>query len=64
MIDARPKIVDSRRNKGHWEIDTVMGGRDRHCIVTLLERKTGFLLVGKLKNRTTEETNKRTIQLM
>ena len=41
-----------------------MGGGDNHCIVTLLERKTGFLLIGKLKNRTKEETNRRTIQLM
>ncbi len=64
MIDDRPKIVDTRRNKGHWEIDTVMGGRDTHCIVTLLERKTGYVLIGKLKNRTTKETNQRTVQLM
>lgn len=63
-IDSRPKIVDSRRNKGHWEIDTVMGGRDTHCIVTLLERKTGYVLIGKLKNRTTRETNKKTAQLI
>lgn len=64
MIDTRPKIVDTRRNKGHWEIDTVMGGRDTHCIVTLLERKTGYVLIGKLKNRTKEETNRKTIHLM
>lgn len=47
MIDVRPKIVDTRRNKGHWEIDTVMGGGDNHCIVTLLERKTGYVLIGQ-----------------
>ena len=64
MIDSRPKIVDSRRNKGHWEIDTVMGGRDTHCIVTLLERKTGYVLIGKCRNRTAKEVNKRTIQLI
>lgn len=64
MIDSRPKIVDSRRNKGHWEIDTVMGGRDTHCIVTLLERKTGYVLIGKCRNRTTREVNKKTIQLI
>lgn len=64
MIDDRPKIVDSRRNKGHWEIDTVMGGRDTHCIVTLLERKTGYVLIGKCKNRTATEVNTRTIQLI
>ena len=64
MINSRPKIVDSKRNKGHWEIDTVMGGRDRHCIVTLVERKTGYVLIGKLTNRTKEVTNKRIIQLI
>ncbi len=64
MIDARPKIVDSKRNKGHWEIDTVMGGRDRHCIVTIVERKTGYVLIGKLKNRTKEVTNEKVIKLI
>ena len=64
MIDQRPKIVDSRRNRGHWEIDTVMGGKDRHCIVTLVERKTGHALIGKLKNRTKEELNRRVIKLI
>ena len=64
MIDTRPKIVDSKRNKGHWEIDTVMGSGDLHCIVTIVERKTGYVLIGKLKNRTMEKTNKRTIDLI
>ena len=64
MIDTRPKIVDSRRNKGHWEIDTVMGAGDLHCIVTIVERKTGYVLIGKLENRTMEKTNKRTIELI
>jgi IS30 family transposase len=64
MIDTRPKIVETRRNKGHWEIDTVMGGGDRHCIVTIVERKTGYVLIGKLKNRKMDTTNKRTIDLI
>lgn len=64
MIDERPPSIESRRIKGHWEIDTVMGGGDNHCIVTLVERKTGFVLIGKLKCRTKEETNKRIIHLI
>ncbi len=64
MIDTRPKIVESRRNKGHWEIDTVMGSGDLHCIVTIVERKTGYVLIGKLENRTMEKTNRRTIELI
>ncbi len=64
MIDTRPLSVEKRRIKGHWEIDTVMGGRDTHCIVTLVERKTGYALIGKLRNRTKEETNRRIIDLI
>jgi transposase, IS30 family len=63
-ISERPKSVDSRRMKGHWEIDTVMGHGSTDCIVTLHERKTGFVIIGKLKDRTTFSLNKRTISLI
>ena len=56
-ISERPKVIESRSRIGDWEIDTVMGSSDQHCIVTLVERKTGFLLIGKLKNRTVDELN-------
>lgn len=64
MIDERPKVVQSRRTEGHWEIDTVMGAGDHHCIVTLVERKHGYVLIGKLKNKTKTETSKRLIALI
>ena len=41
-----------------------MGKGDKHCIVTIVERKTGYLVVGKLLSRTTEELNKRVVQLI
>ncbi len=63
-ISERPMSVESRRLKGHWEIDTVMGHGNKHCIVTLVERKTGYLVIGKLPCRTKEELNKRVIQLI
>ncbi len=50
-ISERPASVESRRYKGHWEIDTVMGKGSLDCIVTLVERKTGYLMIGKLKDR-------------
>jgi transposase, IS30 family len=63
-ISERPKSVETRRYKGHWEIDTVMGRGSKDCIVTLLERKSGFVLIGKLSDRTTASLNKRTLQLI
>lgn len=56
-IEERPGLIESRSSFGHWEIDTVMGSGDQHCLLTLVERSTGYLLIGKLKNRTSGENN-------
>ena len=54
-ISERPAAVETRHELGHWEIDTMMG-KGSDCVVTLVERKSGFLLIGKLRARTKEET--------
>lgn len=64
MIGERPEHINARAKRGHWEIDTVMGKGDNHCIVTLVERKTGFVLIGKLKSRTVVDLNARVISLI
>jgi len=64
MIEERPPAVQQRQHTGHWEIDTVLGKGSRHCIVSLVERKSGYLQIGKLKARTKEQTSARTIALI
>jgi IS30 family transposase len=64
MISERPTCVETRRQLGHWEIDTVMGKGEKDCIVTLVERKSGYLLVGKLINRTKDELTAGVIDLI
>lgn len=63
-ISERPASVETRLYKGHWEIDTVHGRGSNHCIVTLLERKTGYVIIGKLTDKSTLSLNKRTIELI
>lgn len=63
-ISERPLSADNRSRFGHWEIDTVMGADDRHCIVTMVERKSRYTLIGKLKARTTAELNRKVIELI
>ena len=63
-IEERPERVNRREEMGHWEIDTVMGGGDKHCILTMVERRSGFTLIGKLVNRTQEVTQQRACWLM
>ncbi len=41
-IGARPAEVEGRQHLGHWEGDTVMGSDMRHCVLTLVERKTRY----------------------
>ena len=56
-ISERPKAVELRRQKGHWEGDTVMGADMRHCVLTLVERTTGYLVMKKLSARNKEQAS-------
>jgi IS30 family transposase len=56
-IADRPPGAHNRSRVGHLEGDTVLG-TDKHCIVTLVDRKTGYLMIGKLKARTVAELNR------
>jgi len=58
-ISERPAYVESRRSVGHWEIDTVVGKQAKDCVVTLVERKTGYAFVGKLADRSMYGMSKR-----
>lgn len=62
-IDQRPAAVDRRIEDGHWEIDTVMGST-KACILTLVERRSGYLMIGKLADRTSSQTNLATLRLL
>lgn len=61
-ISERPAAVEDRTQLGHWEIDTVLGP-GQPCIVTLVERATGFVMIGKLRDHTVAELNRATIHL-
>jgi IS30 family transposase len=64
MIGERPPEVEARRRVGHWEADTVMGTGSKDCVATLVERKTGLVLIGKLGDRTAEGLSRRVVRLM
>ncbi len=50
-ISERPQWVEKRQSIGHWEVDTVVGAGSKDCVATLVERKTGFTMIGKLPDR-------------
>ncbi|MEM9283176.1 MAG: IS30 family transposase [Verrucomicrobiota bacterium] len=58
MIEERPREAEQRTEIGHWEVDTVHGS-GKGSIATIVDRKSGFVLIGKLENRTTQVTTQR-----
>lgn len=50
-IANRPAVVDRRNRYGDWEGDTVVGVRHRGALVTIVERKSGYLLVDQVDRR-------------
>lgn len=63
-IAERPAGAENRSRTGHLEGDTMIGSGDQHCIVTLVDRKTGHVSIGKLEERTVRAANRVAIRLI
>ncbi len=52
-IEERAKEIMSRKDYGHWEMDTVVGGQggNKNCLLVLTERKTRFEYVFKIPDK-------------
>jgi IS30 family transposase len=61
-ISERPAEVETRMHQGHWEGDTVMGSDLHNCILTLVERKSGFAIIKKLDSRTAASVTQAALQ--
>jgi len=61
-IDLRPAGANNRSRSGHWEGDTVIGKNHQGGMVTLTERKNGFLLAVPIANRKVTTVNRAILQ--
>jgi len=50
-IEQRPQHIESREEIGHWEGDLVIGKGQKSAIGTIVERKSRYTCIIKLKNR-------------
>ena len=56
-IEDRPASATNRSVRGHWEADTVVGKQGKACLVTLVDRKSRYLLGGKAASKTSIVVN-------
>lgn len=55
-ITKRPKTINKRATFGHWEVDGVMSPQDSQSfVITLVERRTRFMVGVKTKSRHAED---------
>jgi IS30 family transposase len=61
-IENRPKIVDKRVEIGHWEDDTIVSRQSSDRVKSINERVSGVILLGKMKDGTSAESNRVVIE--
>jgi IS30 family transposase len=57
-IHERHESVESRKYKGHWEGDTIVGKGHSGYIATIVERKSYFLAAGYMSDKKPETCNR------
>lgn len=55
-IETRPSLIEKRIRFGDWEGDTIESKDHAPGLYSLVERKSGLVLLGKLKDRTARST--------
>jgi IS30 family transposase len=55
LIANRPDDITERKIAGHWEGDLIVGPMNQSCVGTLVERKTGFLILSKMKSKSAKD---------
>ena len=63
-ISQRPAGAANRSRLGHWEGDTVAGVTGKACLVTLVDRKSRYLVGGKAEAKKADAVNAVMIQAL
>lgn len=63
-IEERPESVSERLEIGDWELDTIIGKNYQQALVTIVDRKSRYVLMGKVDQRTSEKVGNLIIELL
>lgn len=64
MIDKRPLIVETKSRIGDLEVDTVIGTNASGVLVTIVDRKSKFLLVKRVNTKHADVVTKALIEMI
>ena len=63
-IEERPAIVEARKRIGDFEADTIIGKKHKQAILSLVDRKSGFVMLKKVKQKTASAIRDATTDLL
>lgn len=63
-ITQRPQEANDRSKIGHLEVDCIEGNKGGACLVSIIDRMSRFLLVGKADRHNAEEVTKTLCRLL
>lgn len=65
-IDERPENINNRSEFGHWEIDTVIGKKNKNdeVLLTMTERMTRKEIIRKISGKTAESVQEAILKLI
>jgi len=63
-IDERPSVVATRSRIGDWEGDSMVSGKSKEGLNTLVERVSGLVLITRVNDGTAEATQQAVVERM
>ena len=64
MIDKRPKVVEKKNRIGDLEIDTVIGKDHKGALVTVVDRKSKFVLIKNVPSKAASVVTEALIEMI
>jgi IS30 family transposase len=63
-IEERPEVVNQRERLGDWEVDTLVGKNQQGALVSLVERKSRYTLLGWVQRRQADLVKQTVVSLL